>query len=135
MPLPAFARQVRDLVDRGLRVPGVVYSAPGGARPGPPVDSRFHLEHVLLCDDMVPPEIHIIFRWAEGTSLLGVREEVEQDDDEEHGLGATTPETLASLILDSFEDNLMAVHYGIGAATRETRDSVTWLRWTYRPSE
>ncbi len=130
MPLPEFARQVRDLVDRGLRTPGILYPAPGGARPGPPVDSRFDLEHVLLRDDMVPPEIHIIFRWAQGTSLLGVREEVEQDDDEEHGLGATTPEALASLILDSFEENLVADRYGIGAAVRETRDNVTWLRWT-----
>jgi hypothetical protein len=68
---------------------------------------------------MVPPEIHIIFRWVEGTSLLGVREEVEQDDDEEHGLGATTPETLASLILDSFEENLVADRYGIGPAARK----------------
>jgi hypothetical protein len=125
MPLPEFARQVRDLVDRGLRTPGIIYPAPGGARPGPPVDSRFHLEHVLLRDDMVPPEIHIIFCWAEGTSLLGVREEVEQDDDEEHGLGATIPEALAS-----FEENLVADRYGIGAAIRETRDNVTWLRWT-----
>ena len=108
----------------------MVYPTPGGTRPGPPVDSRFHLEHVLLRDDMVAPEVHIIFRWAEGTSLLGVREEVEQDDDEEHGLGATTPEALASLILDSFEENLVADRYGIGAATRETRDNVTWMRWT-----
>jgi hypothetical protein len=76
-----------------------------------------------------------VMRAARLAHAAGVRhqarmEEVERDDDEEHGLGATTPETLASLILDSFEDNLMAVHYGIGAATRETRDNVTWLRWT-----
>jgi len=127
--LVEFARQARDLVELGLRTPRKRFLSSGSTRLVPPVDSRFQLDQVLLHTGTVPPEIRIIFRWAGAPTLFGVREEVEQADDEEHGLGATTPEEFAYLIIVSLEENLLALGYGIENAAREPEGNVTWLRW------
>jgi hypothetical protein len=102
-----------------------------------PIDSRFQLDRVLLHTDTVPPEVHIIFRWAGEQTLFGVREPVEQDDDEARVVGTTAADELASLILISLEENLLACGYGIENAIREPQGGdVTWLHWDLkRPAQ
>jgi hypothetical protein len=48
-----------------------------------------------------------------------------QDDDDLQFLGVT----LASMIIVSLEENLLASGYGIENAIREPHGNVTWLRW------
>lgn len=132
LPLTEFARQTRDLVDLRLRTPWKVHHSSGRVQQVPPIDSRFQLDQVLLRTDTAPPEIHIIFRWAGGQALFGIRERVEQDDYEDRGMGATTPAELASLIVTELEENLLARGYGIENARREPHDNVTWLDWVSR---
>jgi hypothetical protein len=100
----------------------------GVTRQVPPIDLRFQLDRVLLRTDTVPPEIHILFRWARDQTLFGVREPVEQDDDEPP-VGMTAAEELASMIAISLEEDLTAVGYGIENAIRQRQDNVTWLHW------
>lgn len=129
--LADFARQARDVVERDLTTPSELHYRESG-KLVPPVDRRFQLDRVLLRADTVPPEIHILFRWADEPALFGIREEVQQDDDEEHGLGAATPDEFASLITNSLEENLLAWRFGIENAIREPQGNVTWLRWSGR---
>src|SRR5215468_9351733 len=75
-------------------------------------------EQVLLRTDTVPPEIHIAFRWAGERTLFGVRERVKHDDDEARAVGGTTAGALASMIVISLEENLLACGYGIENAIR-----------------
>jgi hypothetical protein len=104
----------------------------------PPIDSRFQLDRVLLRTNTVPPEIHILFRWAREQTLFGVRELVAQEDmerdTEELVVGATAADELASVILISLEENLLASGYGIENASREPQGNVTWLRWNIKRS-
>jgi hypothetical protein len=131
--LAEFARQARDLVDRALRTPEELWSScSGAARQVAPIDSKFRLDHVILSTNTVLPEIHIFFRWGREQTLFGVRESVGQDDDLAPAAGATDAEELASLIMDSLAENLLAVGYGMKNAIREPQDGVTWLHWERR---
>ena len=130
LPPPAeFARQVRDLVDRGLRTPGLMISDSGATWRVPPIDSRFQLGRVLLRTHTVPPQIHILFRWDGEQTLYGVRVSVEQDDYEPVVIGTTVAGSLASLITISLEEDLLAHGYGIENAIRKPQGDVTWLHW------
>jgi len=102
-----------------------MHHSDGRVQQVPPIDSRFQLDQVLLRTDAVPPEIHILFRWTGEQALFGVREAVVQDDDDLQFLGVT----LASMIIVSLEENLLASGYGIENAIREPHGNVTWLRW------
>lgn len=102
--------------------------ASGVTRQVPPINSRFQLDRVLLRTDTVPPEIHILFRWARDPTLFGVRAAVMQDDDE-RPVGMTAAEELASMITISLEENLLAIGYGIENAIRQPEGDVTWLHW------
>ena len=126
LPPTVFAWQTRDLVDLRLRTPWTLYHSDGRVEQVAPVDGRFQLARVLLRLDMVPPEIHIIFRWAGEQALFGVREKVEQHDND-----APTPEELASLIVTYLEENLLASDLGIETAIRRARDDVIWLDWSH----
>lgn len=131
--LAEFARQTWDLVDRALRTPAELWSSGSGAvRLVPSIDSKFQLDRVVLGTETVPPEIHILFRWAGEQTLFGVRELVEQDDAVTPVLNATYAEESAAVIMDSLEENLLAVGYGIKNAIREPQNDVTWLRWDPR---
>jgi hypothetical protein len=119
------ARQTRDQVDLNLQTPWTMHHSDGRVQQVPPIDGRFQLDQVLLRTDAVPPEIHILFRWTGEQALFGVREAVVQDDDDLQFLGVT----LASMIIVSLEENLLASGYGIENAIREPHGNVTWLRW------
>lgn len=64
-----------------------MHHSDGRVQQVPPIDDRFELDQVLLRTDAVPPEIHILFRWAGEQVLFGVREAVVQDDDDLQFLG------------------------------------------------
>jgi hypothetical protein len=129
-PLAELARQTRDQVDLDLGTPWTMNHSDGRVQQVPPIDGRFKLDRVLLRTDTVPPEIHILFRWAGEQVLFGVREAVVQDDDDLQFLGVT----LASMIIVSLEEDLLASGYGIENAIREPQGNVTWLRWNTGPS-
>ena len=107
-----------------------MHHSDGRVQQVPPIDGRFKLDQVLLRADAVPPEIHILFHWAGEQVLFGVRETVVQDDDDFQFLGVT----LASMIVISLEENLLASGYGIENATREQQGNIIWLRWNSGPS-
>jgi hypothetical protein len=100
----------------------------GVTRQVPPIDSRFQLDRVLLRTDTVPPEIQILFRWAEEQTLFGVREPVEQGG-VELPVGMTAAEELASMIAISLEEDLLAIGFGIENAIQQRQGDVTWLHW------
>jgi len=111
-----------------------MHHSDGRVQQVPSIDNRFQREQVLLRTDTVPPEIHIAFRWAGERTLFGVRERVKHDDDEARAVGGTTAGALASMIVISLEENLLACGYGIENAIRELEGDVTWLRWNIKPS-
>ena len=92
----------------------------------PPIDARFQLDQVLLRPDTVCPEITIMFRWAGEQALFGVSYVIEQDE---------TARELASMIVISLEEDLLAWGYGVENAIREPKGEVTWLRWSTNPEE
>ena len=111
-----------------------MHHSDGRVQQVPPIDNRFQPEQVLLRTDTVPPEIHIAFRWAGERTLFGVRERVKHDDDEARAVGGTTADELASMIVISLEENLLACGHGIENAIRDLLGDVTWLRWNIKPS-
>lgn len=106
-----------------------MYHSDGAVQQVAPIDDRFQLDRVLLRADLVPPEIHIIFRWAREQPVFGVSYVIEQDEDEDE-----TAREVASMIVISLEEDLLACGYGMENAIREPQGDVTWLRWDIKPS-
>ena len=67
-----------------------------------------------------------MFRWAGEQALFGVSYVIEQDE---------TARELASMIVISLEEDLLACGYGVENAIREPKGEVTWLHWSTNPEE
>ena len=65
--------------------------------------------------------ITVLFRWAGGTDLFGMRFDISPDEED-----YLAPDAYISVW---FEENLLAGGYGVANATREHADGITWLSW------